>query len=377
MAIARKILAVLWVMLIVGAGAFAQVLENYGPKIMENYPSARVRAYNQIEVKVDLRTFPRADLRVGLPSGAVAFWEDRLWLMPIKDTVVILPVAKVAEFLGDKVASENSLTIIREDISPEKIILQKGYFGTDEFLVETPTPLSQITDPLHPQERRKSSFPDFFFAALVSVLLLVAIYKLFYPFVLSMIITPTSVVSAEDFSESTGLQKFFSLDVIFFLLIINMAAFLLLMLFIDVTGRENVLFLVNGDLNQLFLYWLLGSLIMTGLGVMKFSFLRAFGFLFELNKIVVPHFFYLLRIISITIFVIAFVVTVILLNNFIDLGIAVQYSLYAFFWIYLIGVFLLYWIMSNRVPFKNYHLFVYICTTELVPLLAISKIAIG
>jgi hypothetical protein len=377
MAMVRKIVAVLWVLMIGCSGAFSQVLENYAPKILENYPATRIGAYDQIEVMVDLRSFPKSDLKVGLPEGAVVFWEDRLWIMAKSDTTIILPVGVVSEFVGEKLASENKLTVIRAEIMPQSLVLQKGFFANVEAAAAPVQVSPRKVDTLQPEVRQKSAFPDFFFVALVSVLLLVAIYKLIYPFVLGMIITPTSVVSAEDFSESTGLQKFFSLDVIFFLLIINMAAFLLLMLVIDITERESVLFVVKGDMNQLFLYWLLGSLIMTGLGVLKFSFLRAFGFLFELNRIVVPHFFYLLRIISITIFVIAFVVTVILLNNFIDLGITVQYSLYAFFWIYLVGVFLLYWIMSNRVPFKNYHLFVYICTTELVPLLAISKIVIG
>lgn len=377
MAMAQKIVAVLWVLMIGCGGAFSQVLENYGPRILENYSATRIGAYDQIEVMVDLRSFPKSDLKVGLPEGAVVFWEDRLWIMAKSDTTIVLPVTLVSEFVGENLASENKLTIISPEINPGAVILQKGYFSNEEQAAAPVLIMPRKVDPLQPEYRIKSAFPDFFFVALVSVLLLVAIYKLIYPFVLGMIITPTSVVSAEDFSESTGLQKFFSLDVIFFLLIINMAAFLLLMLLVDVTDRESLLFIVRGDLNQLFLYWLLGSLVMTGLGVLKFSFLQAFGFLFELKKVVVPHFFYLLRIISITIFVIAFVVAVIHLNNFIDLEITVQYSLYAFFWIYLVGVFLLYWIMSNRVPFKNYHLFVYICTTELVPLLAISKIVIG
>lgn len=377
MAIVRKMVLVFCALTISCSGGFSQVLENYGPSILEDYPATRIGAYDQIAAKVDLRSFPKSDLKVGLPKGAVAFWEDRLWIMAKSDTTIIMPLALVSEFVGEKLASENTLTIIRPEIDPGVVVLQKGYFSNEEQAAAPILIVPRRVDPLQPEARIKSAFPDFFFVALVSVLLLVAIYKLIYPFVLSMIITPTSVVSAEDFSESTGLQKFFSLDVIFFLLIINMAAFLLLMLLVDVTDRESLLFMVRGDLNQLFLYWLLGSLVLTGLGVLKFSFLQAFGFLFELKKVVVPHFFYLLRIISITIFVIAFVVAVIHLNNFIDLEITVQYSLYAFFWIYLVGVFLLYWIMSNRVPFKNYHLFVYICTTELVPLLAISKIVIG
>lgn len=366
------------VMLILGSlNAHAQVLENYGPQIQDAFPSKRIGAYRQLNIKVDLQSFPQSDLKIGIPAGATVFWGSKLWKTVPNDTVLVVPLTEVVGFIGEMPGALAELTVIRPGISADMLTLQKRFFEPDAEVILAQVPTATKADPLQPQARVISPFQDFFFVALISIMLLVAIYKLVYPFVLSSIITPTSVVSAEDFSESTALQKFFSLDVIFYLLIINMTGFLLLMLYLRETGREALSFVVSGNLNQLFLYWLLGSTLMTALGVLKFSFLRAFGFLFELNRVVVPHFFYLLRIISITIFVIAFIVAVILLNNFIDLGIAVQYSLFGFFWIYLIGVFLLFWIMSSRVPFKNYHLFVYICTTELVPLLVISKIVIG
>jgi hypothetical protein len=113
------------------------------------------------------------------------------------------------------------------------------------------------------------------------------------------------------------------------------------------------------------------------LAVMKFVFLRVLAYFFELGKIVNAHFFYLFRIISISTFSIAFIVSFVLLNGFFELELTIKYLLYGFFWIYLIGVGMLFIIMSNRLPFKNYHLFVYICSAEIVPFLILTKVIIG
>ena len=112
-------------------------------------------------------------------------------------------------------------------------------------------------------------------------------------------------------------------------------------------------------------------------GIEKLGFRSLCVCVFDLKKIVIPHFFYMLRIISITIFVMAFIVSIIVLNDFFELDITIKYLLYAFFWIYMVGVFMLFLIMSNRVSFKNYHLFVYICSAEIVPFLILSKVIIG
>ncbi|OYX20468.1 MAG: hypothetical protein B7Z16_06635, partial [Algoriphagus sp. 32-45-6] len=44
-----------------------------------------------------------------------------------------------------------------------------------------------------------------------------------------------------------------------------------------------------------------------------------------------------------------------------------------FFWFYLLGVVGLFFIMMNRLSFKKYHLFTYLCIAELVPFLILAK----
>jgi hypothetical protein len=53
------------------------------------------------------------------------------------------------------------------------------------------------------------------------------------------------------------------------------------------------------------------------------------------------------------------------------------YLLALFFVLYIFGVLMLFFLMTKKVSFKNYHLFSYLCTAELVPFLVIAKLIIG
>ncbi|WP_373521431.1 DUF4271 domain-containing protein [Aquiflexum sp.] len=351
---------------------FSQILENYNSKIQELYPQRKARSYSALDIKVDLQSFPKSSFRFSFPKESTMFLDGRLWFYAAVDTTLIVPSSELEKILEGTPEGEVVLSIIKNGIDPEAVSIQKGFF---EKLVK-PISGDSLKSQL-PEKREKNDFNDFFFFALLTILFLLAIYKMIYPLVLKLIIMPAAVFSAEDFSESNSLQKFFALDVIFYLLIVNMLAFLLGMMFIKFLDRENLIVLVNGDLNQLFLNWLFGSGFLILLAVLKFAFLRVLAFFFELGKIVNAHFFYLFRIISISTFSIAFMVSFVLLNDFFELEMIIKYLLYGFFWIYLIGVVMLFIIMSNRLNFKNYHLFVYICTAEIVPFLILSKVIIG
>ncbi|MCH6199698.1 DUF4271 domain-containing protein [Aquiflexum sp. LQ15W] len=353
-------------------GGFSQVLENYNTGIREMYPETIRKSNAKIQVKLDLKTFPNSYFRLAFPGESTLFLDDKLWLQTTFDTLFVIPLDDFRNFVAESDSTGTLLTIIKTGINSSNVSVEKGFFENYQ------APLEKVdVEKLLPEKREVDNFNDFFFFAIVSILFLIAVYKLIYPLVLKLILMPTSVFSAEDFSESNSVQKFFSLDVIFYLLLMNMMAFLLLMLCVKAVGNESLQFIVSGDLNQHFLSWLLGSSILILVAVLKFTLLRFLGFVFDLKKIVVPHFFYMLRIISITIFVMALIVSIIVLNDFFELAITIKYLLYGFFWIYVVGVLMLFLIMSNRVSFKNYHLFVYICSAEIVPFLILSKVIIG
>ncbi|WP_194976191.1 DUF4271 domain-containing protein [Aquiflexum lacus] len=359
-------------LLFLAVDGFSQILENYNNKIQELYPQRKARSYSAINIEIDLQSFPKSSFRLSFPKESTMFLDERLWFYAAQDTTLIVPSSVIENILEGKSEGEVVLSIIKKGIDPEAVSVQKGFF---EKVMER-AGVDKLDSQL-PEKREKSNFNDFFFFALLTILFLLAIYKMIYPLVLKLIIMPSAVFSAEDFSESNSLQKFFTLDVIFYLLIVNMLAFLLGMMSIKVLDSENLIGIVNGDLNQLFLNWLFGSGFLILLAVLKFVFLRIMAYFFELGKIVNAHFFYLFRIISISTFSIAFIVSFVLLNDLFELELTIKYLLYGFFWIYLIGVAILFIIMSNRLSFKNYHLFVYICSAEIVPFLILTKVIIG
>lgn len=351
---------------------FSQILENYNPGILERYPETIRKSNSKIEVKLDLKTFPNSTYRLQFPGQSTLFLGNKLWFHTTGDTTFVMPLSEFQGFISEVDSTGTLMTVIKAGINAQDVTVEKGFFENYVPRIEKVSP-----EKILPEKREVEGFNDFFFFAIVSILFLIAVYKLIFPLVLKLILMPTSVFSAEDFSESNSVQKFFSLDVIFYLLLMNMMVFLLLMLCIKTIGNENLQFIVRGDINQHFLSWLMGSSLLIVFAVLKFALLRFLGFVFDLTKIVIPHFFYMLRIISITIFVMAFIISIIVLNGFVELEITIQYLLYGFFWLYLVGVLMLFLIMSNRVSFKNYHLFVYICSAEIVPLLFLSKVIVG
>lgn len=365
-------LALGFCLLFMAGDGFSQILENYDTRIQELYPQRKARSYSAIDIKVDLHSFPKSSFRLSFPKESTMFLDGKLWFFATGDTTLIVPSSKLEEISGGAPKGEVILSIIKRRIIPEAVSVQKGFFER----VEEPLEVQNLENQSF-EKREKDNFNDFFFFALLTILFLLAVYKMIYPLVLKLIIMPAAVFSAEDFSESNSLQKFFALDVIFYLLIVNMLVCLLGMMFIKVLDREILIGVVNGDLNQLFFNWLFGSGFLILLAVLKILFLRILAFFFELGKIVNAHFFYLFRIISISTFSIAFIVSFVLLNGIFELDLTIKYLLYSFFWIYLIGVAMLFIIMSNRLPFKNYHLFVYICSAEIVPFLILSKVIIG
>lgn len=350
----------------------SQVLENYNNRIQELYPKRKSKKNSAIQFDIDIKSFPQSAYRLSIPKESTLFLDEKLWFYTQKDTTLIISLSDLKASVGEAGKGEVLLGIFKNGISASDISVEKGFFAVQINSIK-----QESKEEFIPEKREVSNFNDFFFFAIVTVLFLLAVYKLIYPLVLKLILTPSAVFSAEDFSESNSLQKFFSIDILFYLLIVNMLVFLLSMIFIKNLGKGNWVEIVNGDLNQLFLNWLFGSGILVLISILKFVFLRIIAFVFELGKIVTAHFFYLLRIISILIFGMAFTVSFLVLNDYLEFETSIKYLLYGFFWIYLFGVGMLFIIMSNRLSFKNYHLFVYICSAEIVPFLILTKVIIG
>jgi hypothetical protein len=349
-----------------------QVIENYQSQIHFSYERDVFQRTAAAIVSIDPISFPKSDFRLELPKRTAVFIGQKLWLATEEDSVFEVPSGFFREtFLGEG-EKELTLEIFNTYQSLSDLKIYKGYFE-DTVVVQPSFESNSLW-----QEREKSDFSDFFYVALIVLMLLFAVFKTIFPSVFELIVSPGTVFSAEDFSDSGGgFQKFFSIDVLFYLLLLNLGISLVGFLFIEITEYLIIFEIGQLDFNRLLLFWLLGAMALTLLSILKFIFLKIMVYLFDLTRFDFAHFFYLLRIISISMLIVLGLGFYFYLNNSIVLENVLVYSFKAFFWLYLVGVVFMFVIMVNRIPFKNYHLFAYICTAELIPFLVLSKLIIG
>lgn len=352
-------------------GAQGQVIENYEGKYKAVRQVDRFQFSEMIQVNLDIKNFPKSVFKISVPASSTVFLNQKLWFYADRDTAFRVPSFFLRDNFNTKNAGVLELTVLKKGILKEDVSVYKGYFGRETLKIEEKEEVN-----LTPK-RAKTEFYDFYFLALIIVLFFLAVYKMIYPLLFASIITPISVYSAEDFSESNSNQKFFSTDVIFYVLIVNMLLSMLGMVVIQGAGISRWMEFVNGNLNQLFLNWLLVTVILFGLTILKFIILRFLSFIFDLGKFEFPHFFYLLRIVSILVFLMVTTIGLFALNDPEKIISVIKYGITSFFWLYVLGIFMLFLIMMKRVSFKKYHLFAYICTAELVPFLIITKLILG
>ena len=351
--------------LILSLGANAQVLENYDGLWKSAREESWLGSNNQIELKVDLASYPESELRIKLPSKSTVFVDGKLWQLTTGDTIFFRSLREFqAEFDKDSV----NFTVVSPDLGPRKASIKKviGRENLDETVLGPEG--NPITGRFVPQPVK-----DFYFSALVIILFFVALYKLAYPYLLAMMLQPLSVISAEDFSDSGNLQKFFSFDIIFYILIVAMMISQGAVTGLVVFKKDWLDTWIGLDYSSLLLIWLVGAFAILILTIIKFIGIRLISYLFDLGKAEFSHFFYLLRLIVFGSSVVLLVGAYFVANNFSGLETAFSVLFVGFFWFYIFGVLRLFLIMMSRLSFKKYHLFTYLCIAELVPFLILAK----
>lgn len=351
---------------------YAQVLENYQNNILISKNRSIFKKYHSAKFEIDLQNFPESNMYFEIPGGSSVFMDGKLWVFAERDTTIIKSLMELKQEIDALIPSSVRVDVINDVAVLDGLQVMKGFFGQKRL--ENYDPPKNV---IEWELREVDDFDDFFILATVLLLFLAAIYKGVFPNVLDLIIRPQTVISADDFSETGSIQKFFTLDVLFYLLLMNLGISLLVMLYVHVTGISIFVDLGNSDINSLFFIWFLLSIGLALLAVFKFLFLKAVVYLFDLSKFDFAHFFYLLRIISISMMVMLSFSLFFFFNNYSVLVNFFEIGVRSFFWVYLFGVFFMFLIMVNRVPFKNYHLIAYICTAELIPFLIIAKLIMG
>lgn len=353
--------------LFLGRTGFAQLVENYDQEWVNSDKQSLVSREVQKQLSVNLETFPESFLRFEVPGNSTLFIEGKLWRLFQKDTVFQVPVYKLKEEFEKETIQ---LTVINDRISLGGVSLSVSKVLDQEMTVGFTAKAGDT-----PENRRVIAQPikDFYFTSLLIILFLLAIYRLAYPYLLGVLLQPLAVINAEDFSESGSLQKFFSFDILFYLLIVGMMISQSAVTSILIFRPEWLKGWLGWDFASFMMIWLAGSFGMLILTILKFIGIRIISYLFDLGKSEFAHFFYLLRLIVIGFSAVILIGCYFMVNNFSVISSVFGSLMSLFFWFYVLGVFGLFLIMMNRLSFKKYHLFTYLCIAEIVPFLILSK----
>lgn len=343
----------------------AQVLEEYSQKWNIGERESWFGSSDRISQEIDLTSFPLSYLYLEIPAETVVFAGDKLWFYAEQDTVWARQVDGIRnELQKDGV----NLTLYKEGIGSQEVEFKKILdpkkvsFGNQES-----TGLIKI------REDKRGELRDFFVVAGLVVLILIALYKQAYPYIFRGLSRPKGLLSDDDFSEIGSLQKFFSLDILSFVFLVNLMTSLVGVLGFAIFRPDLLLRLFPVGFKYLLITWILASFGLLALTILKFLAIRIFAYMFDLGKVEFPHFFYLLRLIIWGSMLFSAIAFMFLMNSFFQLENVLEIAFRGFFWMYLGGIGVLFIMMMNKLSFKKYHLFTYLCIAELVPFLILAK----
>lgn len=361
-------IALILILLFVAHCGNAQVLENYDGKWSSSTEQSLVGSIGQKQVILAVNTFPQSYFQFKVPGNSTLFVDGKLWNFIQSDTTFFIPTVDFKKEFG-----KDSLlvTVVRDEFSRRDFGLEITKVARNQVEEKQVS----LGAKFMAFEKRQIVQPmkDFIAVSLLIILTLIAIYRRSYPYLLGVLLKPISVINAEDFSESGGLQKAFSFDSIYFFFLLATIIAHSLVIGIVIFRPDWLEFW--GGLTSLSLLnlWIIASLPILALTILKFYAIKLIVYLFELGKSEFAHFFYLLRLISFGFALVLLATTFFVINDISELKIVFTQLITAVFWVYVSGVFGLFLIMMNRLNFKKYHLFTYLCLTEIIPFLVLTK----
>lgn len=367
----RRLLFFTFLFFITHFGLFGQVIENYDCKMTLEEEAGWQRSSHIVKVDINTVVFPLADLTITVPGESSVFIDGVLWFFAREDTNFVTPLRTLREEFSSGDIKE--LAVYKTGIQKEEVSVKKGIFAgaLTPVLTQGEEEVSMFS------LREMDNTKDFFLISFLIVLFLIALFKLAYPSVLFFMLHPISVFSKEDIMESASVTKLFTAEVLFFLLIFNMLLMWFILFSVRYLDSFGLASYLTGDPRNLYLIWLLGAVALMFLSLIKFLWLKISASIFGVNRFEFPHFLFMLRILSIILIFTYLSLIVILANGILSVTFLIPFLWKIFFAIYFLGLCFFYFIITKKTSFKDYHLFSYLCTSELVPYLVISKLIIG
>ncbi|GAB4107619.1 hypothetical protein GCM10028791_00650 [Echinicola sediminis] len=359
----RAIVFVWGLLMLTEAGG--QVLENYNPHIQLNRKNEFTVTPVKASVSINTVDFPQSSFEMSFPKEAAVFLGDKLWFYTKKDTSFTVPILSVREFAGDQLG-EVDLVVYKEGMNGDGISIKKGVFVYGH---EVQGKKENEAVLLRKQDRVK----DFLIVAFVIILALIALFKVTYPVMFQSALRPASVFT-EDFTDPGSGGSVYSSDMVFNLLGFSMLLSLFVMSAVYFWEVPILGDYLAGKMDFLFMVWLSGTVIVMVLSYIKYFWIKTFTTVYQIERWDFSQFFYLMRGLFILMLLFFTVIFGFYLQSYPDMDMVMNYAVSTFLIIYLLGIIRLFYIMLRKVPFKSYHLFSYICSSELIPFLVIAKI---
>ncbi|QDH81467.1 DUF4271 domain-containing protein [Echinicola soli] len=345
-----------------------QVLENYNPKIVIEHKYELIPSSVIAIADLNLKDYPMSSFQLEFPEKSAVFLGDKLWLYAVSDTSFVIPMEQLKKISGENTKTL-SLMVYKEGIDSDQLSVKKGVFRKGR-------PVAGGVNVPNEQLREKDTVKDFMILAFVVVLALVALFKVTYPMVFQSVLRPVSLFQ-EEFSEGSSGMKLFSSDVIFYMLVFSMLMSLFAFSYLHFAGIGLLDEFLGDGLNSLLLIWLSGSVIFMVMSFLKYLWIKIFAVVYHLDKIDFSQFFYMVKSLMLVLLILYVVVMGFYLQGYTAMDEMMNYAVWLFLVVYLVGIFRLFYLMLKKVPFKSYHLFSYLCSSELVPFLVIVKLIVG
>jgi hypothetical protein len=223
--------------------------------------------------------------------------------------------------------------------------------------------------------RKGNYFLDF---ALIASLLLLVAFTLFLrtnPVLTQDYFNLSKLITSLDRTESGfGLRIASSVNILYYFFGSCFLALILLVAF-HLMGPVTLLskmFQVKAT-TQGFLQWLLLSFGIAGLLVGKLLWIAIFATLFGFKDTVRFQFFNFVRVIFISVAILVVIGLVFVLFN-VRTDLFYYYQLYLLVGLFILGTGVVYIKLMARLPYHFFHLFSYLCASEIIPLLILTKL---
>jgi len=345
-----------------------QVLENYNPHIdlvrKNEFSITPVMA----SISINVADFPQSSFEMNFPKDAAVFLGNKLWFYSKRDTSFIVPVKEVKRISLSQ-SNEVDLVVYKSGVTKDEISVKKGVFKNGGGV-------SEGKNAEGARLREKDTVKDFLIVAFVIVLALIALFKVTYPVMFQSALRSASAFT-EDFTDSGSSGSVYSSDMIFNLLIFSMLLSLFVVsavYFMEVPLLKEYLV---GNMNFLFMIWLSGTGVFMVVSYLKYFWIKIFTSVYQIERWDFSQFFFLMRVLFILMLLAFTAIMGFYLQGYAAMDSIMNYAVFLFLLVYLLGIFRLFYIMLKKVHFKSYHLFSYICSSELIPFLVISKIIMG